>query len=298
MAYRLGINLGFAVNKFMEPEVWSKIVSEELGLHYVQLVADVLNPFWDKRYLESLIRRIQKETSEKEIKVESLFTSAFTRVNHLMNPDKEARDMWYRWFVRFLEMGSEFGAKNGGSHFGIMTFHTYENEDERKKICEEAIQYWQKLTFRAKELGYSELIFEPMSVPREMGDTIAEAKHLMECVNQNSGIPMKLCLDVGHAPHPSERDPYMWVKALAIHAPVIHLQQTVLNHSNHSPFTQEYNQNGLIQKEKLMKCVRESGCPDALFVFEISHREHADYENRIIPDLKASVKYFRDVITE
>lgn len=298
MGYRLGINLGFATNKYIEPEVWSSIVAEKLGLHYVQMVADLLNPFWDDRYLRDQIRKIKKETREKDIKIESMFTSTFTRVNHLMNPDEQARKMWYRWFEKFLEIGSELGARNIGSHFGIMTFHTYEDENKREYILNKAIESWQKLSFRAQELNYSELIFEPMSVPREMGNTIAGARKLMERVNENCGVPMKICLDVGHAPDPSERDPYLWVSALAAQSPVIHLQQTVLNRSNHSPFTDENNRDGIIQREKLMDCVRRSGCTDALFAFEISHREHCDYEGRIIPDLKASVDYFREVIKD
>lgn len=297
MSYRLGINLGFAINKYIEPEVWSDIVAEDLGLHYVQMVADLLNPFWDEPYLKDQVRRIKRETARKNITVESMFTSAFTRVNHLMNPDEQAREMWLRWFNRFLELGSEFGARNIGSHFGIMTFPTYNDEQRREFILNAAIEGWQKLSFRAKELGYSELIFEPMSVPREMGNTIARAKYLMERVNENCGVPMKFCLDVGHAPDPSERDPYLWVSALAAQSPVIHLQQTVLNKSNHSPFTEEYNRDGIIQREKLMDCVREAGCTDALFAFEISHREHCDFEDRIIPDLKASVDYFREVVS-
>ena len=58
MGYRLGINLGFAINRYMEPEAWSKIVSEDLGLHYVQFVADLLNPFLPKDYVDAQIKRI------------------------------------------------------------------------------------------------------------------------------------------------------------------------------------------------------------------------------------------------
>lgn len=298
MGYRLGINLGFAINKYIEPEVWSDIVANDLGLHYVQMVADLLNPFWDKEYLCDQIKRINKAAQKNKIVIESFFTSAFTRVNHLMNPDETARKMWFNWFERFLEMGSEMGVRNAGSHFGIMTFRTYENKEKYEFVLNKAVCAWQELSFRAKELGYQELIFEPMSVPREMGNTIARARQLMDRVNENCGVPMKICLDVGHAPDPSERDPYLWVKALAADAPVIHLQQTVRDRSNHSPFTEEYNRDGIIQRDKLMRCVKEAGCTDALFAFEISHREHCDFENRIIPDLKASANYFREVIAE
>ncbi len=298
MNYRLGINLGFAINKYIEPEVWSSIVANELGLRYVQMVADLLNPFWDDSYLEDQIKRINKSTFENGIQVESLFTSAFTRVNHLMNPDREAREMWFRWFERFLEYGSELGVKNAGSHFGIMTFDTYNDAEKRKAMLEYGIEGWQKLTYRAKQLGYSELIFEPMSVPREMGDTIENARYLMSRVNENCGVPIKICLDVGHAPHPSQRDPYLWIKAFASQSPVVHLQQTVLNKSNHSPFTKEYNKDGIIECHELIESFQKFGCRDALFAFEISHREHSDFEGRIIPDLKASVEYFREVIKE
>ena len=264
MSYRLGINLGFAINKYIEPEVWTKIVDEDLELRYVQMVADLLNPFWDKYYLQSMVRRIQDSTKEHDIYIESMFTSAFTRVNHLLNPDEEARKMWYNWFERFLELGSEFGAKNIGSHFGIMTFDTWNDEEKRKQILEYGINSWQKLTYRAKELGYKEMIFEPMSVPRELGDTRENARYLMDCVNDNCGVPLKICLDVGHAPHPSQRDPYLWVLELGKDSPVIHLQQTVMHKSNHSPFIEEYNKDGIIEKEKLMNCIRESGCNDSL----------------------------------
>ena len=35
----LGINLGFAINKYFEPQIWTKIVREDLGLDRVQFVA-------------------------------------------------------------------------------------------------------------------------------------------------------------------------------------------------------------------------------------------------------------------
>jgi sugar phosphate isomerase/epimerase len=229
MSYRLGINLGFAVNKYIEPEVWTRVVRKDLGLKYVQFVADLLNPFWPEDYAADQVRRIKAAAGEYGIVIESLFTSTFTRVNHFLNPDAEARKFWLDWFRRFLDMGSELGAKNAGSHFGIMTFDTYNNEDKRKFILDEGVKCWQELSFYAKEKGYDCLIFEPMSVPREMANTVEETLELLDRVNARCGVPLRVCLDVGHAPHPSQRDPYPWIERLAALSPVIHLQQTVLN---------------------------------------------------------------------
>lgn len=298
MSFRLGTNLGFAINKYIEPEVWSKIVAEDLELKYVQFVADLLNPFLPKEYISSQTDRIIAAVNHYGIKIESLFTSAFTRVNHLMNPDEEARKIWLNWFKSFLDMGAKFGAKNLGSHFGILTFRDYDDPSRRAFVIEQGVKGWQELSFYAKELGYESLIFEPMSVPREMANTIAETKTLLDRVNAHCGVPMRVCLDVGHAPHPDERDPYPWIEQLADVSPVIHLQQTVLNKSNHAPFTAEANKDGIIKGEKVMECVKKSGCTDSFFAFEISHREHFDSEFKIIGDLKESVRYWRRFIAE
>lgn len=291
MNLKLGINLGFAINKYTEPEVWAKIVREGLGLSSVQFVADLLNPFWPDDYMASQIKRICEYARRYDITVDSIFTSAFTRVNHLMNPDKEAREFWYKWFTKLFWIGGQLGCKTGGSHFGIMTFDSYERN--YNYLLEEGVKGWQKLSFYAKELGYESLIFEPMSVPREMGNTVAETVNLMNKVNANCGVPMRVCLDVGHAPHPSERDPYPWIEKLGSFSPIIHIQQTVLNKSNHAPFTAENNKDGLIQGKRVMEAIEKSGCQESILMFEINHREHWDTDFRIVQDLAESVKYWR-----
>ena len=288
--------MGFATNRYVEPEIWSKIVREDLGLSSVQFVADLLNPFLPDDYILSQIKRIQEAVNKHGITVDSIFTSTYTRLNHLMHPDKEARRIWYKWFEKLFIIGSKLGCRTGGSHFGILTFDSYENNYDY--IVEEGIKSWQKLSFFAKDLGYESLIFEPMSIPREMAYTIEESEKLMDMVNANSGIPMKLCLDVGHAPHPNERNPYPWIEKLGAKSPIIHLQQTVLNKSLHAPFTEEYNKNGLITGEKVMEALEKSGCLETILLFEIGHREHWDTDFKVISDLAESVKYWRQWVKE
>ncbi|MCL2098840.1 MAG: sugar phosphate isomerase/epimerase [Oscillospiraceae bacterium] len=291
MNLKLGINLGFAVNRYIEPEIWAKIVSRDLGLKSVQFAADLLNPFLPESYVKQLTGRIKNAVKEYGITIDSMFTSAYTRVNHLMHPDKEAREIWLDWFKKFLDMGQSFGAKTLGSHFGILTFDSFDNNYEF--LVEEGVKNWQKLTFYAEDLGYESLIFEPMSVPREMAHTIPEAKQLMDRVNADCGVPMRLCLDVGHAPHPDYRDPYPWVEQLGKYSPIIHIQQTVLHRSNHAPFTGEHNKTGLISGEKLMEAITKSGLEETILMFEIGHREHYDTEFKIIEELAESVEYWR-----
>ncbi len=298
MRLKLGINLGFAINRYMEPREWARIVAKDLGLKYVQFVADLLNPFLPRDFIEKQIAEINSFTAEYGINVESVFTSAFTRVNHLTHPDEEARKIWLQWFKDFFVIASRLGAKNGGSHFGIMTFASYNDPDTRKRLVDEAVKSWQELSFFVKELGFDCLIFEPMSVPREMANTVEEALELMNRVNSHCGVPMRICLDVGHAPHPDQRDPYPWIERLGACSPVIHLQQTELHRSNHWPFTEEYNQKGIIHPEKVLKSLEKSGANECSLMFEISHREHWDTDFRVIGDLKESVDYWRPYVKE
>lgn len=109
---------------------------------------------------------------------------------------------------------------------------------------------------------------------------------------------MRICLDVGHAPHPDQRDPYPWIERLGAWSPVVHLQQTVLHKSHHWPFIPEYNAQGIIHPDEVLRALDASGAEEVFLAFEISHREHYDTDFRIIEDLKASVDYWRPYVKE
>ena len=291
----LGINLGFANNRFPEPHVWTKIVSD-LGIHKVQFVADILNPMlkkYDKEYFDDQVNKTIECIKANNISITSIMTSSFTRVNHFSHPDKGYRDAWFAWFIDFLKMGQKFGAKSAGSHFGILTTTSLSNKDKRYK---ETLKYWEELSQIAKELGYEYLFFESMSIDREFGNTIENTKQILEDLNKISYIPFKLCLDVGHAPHPSQRDYKKWLNKFAKDCIIVHLQQTVLNSSNHSPFTEEYNKTGVVHPKDVLNILNKYDVSPELD-FEISFREKEEVEPTIIKDLKESVDYWKTYIT-
>jgi sugar phosphate isomerase/epimerase len=267
-----------------------------MGLRHVQFVADLLNPFLPEDYVEKQLERTLAARDRYGLSIDSVFTSAYTRVNHLMHPDPEARRIWLDWFKRFFAIGARLGAKNGGSHFGILSFDTYENPDRRERMVEEGVRGWQELSIFARDIGFECLIFEPMSVPREMGNTVEETLDLMARVNAHCGVPLRLCLDIGHAPHPDQRDPYPWLERLGAVSPVIHLQQTVMNKSQHWPFTPEYNAQGIIEPTRVLAALERSGCREALLTFELGHREHWDTDTRVIADHRASVEHWKPCV--
>ncbi|BBH20203.1 hypothetical protein Back11_15480 [Paenibacillus baekrokdamisoli] len=76
----------------------------------------------------------------------------------------------------------------------------------RKYIICEGIKNWQELSWYCKERGMDYLNFEPMSIPREMANTVEDTKELLARLNAAAGIPFMVCLDVGYAPNPNDRE--------------------------------------------------------------------------------------------
>jgi len=293
----LGINCGFAVNRFPRPEDWTWVVSDWLGLRRVQFVADLLNPFLPDEIIDADCRRIEELCKARSIRVESTFTSAFTRVNHLAHPDPRTRRAWIDWFKKFFVISRRLGARSSGSHFGIMSVGDFNDPDRRNDATKRAVDGWVELSRSAAEAGLECLIFEPMSVPREFAATIDETKRLMELVNESSAVPMRLCLDVDHGDLASKNrrdtDPYAWLRELGRYAPVIHIKQSSEDKSGHWPFTGERNASGVIRPDRVLAALEAGGVDETMLTLELSFRERWPAEDTMLEDLKASVEYWK-----
>jgi len=299
---KLGVNCGFAINRYPETEVWTKIVGEELGLRYVQFVADVLSPFWSDDIVNPEIARIRRYCKRYDITIPATFSSAFTRVNHVMHPRKAVREYYIRWYKRYFRMSRKLGAVTSGSHFGIMSMRDYLDVKRRRRITRIGIGNWQRLALYAKKIGMKYLIFEPMSVPREMAETIDETEKLYSRVNRGAAIPILLCLDVDHgdvqSKNPADTDPYAWLEAFGARSPFVHIKQSLRDKGGHWPFTKEYNRRGRIKPEKVIRALEKSGAEDVTLLFEFSHRERYPTDYTVVKDLKESVGYWRRYVKE
>ncbi len=60
---------------------------------------------------------------------------------------------------------------------------------------------------------------------------------------------------------PGDDDLYVWAEKLGAYSPIIHLQQTDGTYSAHRPFTQKYNEGGIVSPDKLLKAL--AACYDA-----------------------------------
>jgi len=300
MKVKLGINTGFAVNRFPEPADWIAVVSDELGLDTVQFTADLLNPFLPEEVVVRKADTIRDLCARKGVRIETTFTSAFTRVNHVLHPDADIRRVWVGWFKRFIRLSRYLGAEAMGSHFGILSVSNSTDPTRRAERIGQGIAAWREIAAYGAESGLQYVMFEPMSIPRELGETIEATRDLLARCHDGFAIPMRLCLDVDHgdvmSTNPDDTDPHAWLRAFGTVSPCIHIKQSLREKGGHYPFVTEYNVCGRIVPDEILATLRETGVDTCTLLLEISHRERLPMDMRVVADLKESVDYWRPAI--
>ena len=298
--FSLGINTGFAVNRFAEPEEWTRIIGEQLGLRIVQLTADMLNPSLGAKICAAQIKKIRTGCEQFDIDITSTFTGAFTRVNHLAHPDPDIRCYWVQWFKNFVDLSVDVGAQAMGSHFGIFTHKDNAEPNERESRRRTNIDGWHEIGSYAKERGLRFLTWEPMSISREQGETLAEARRLQDDVNRGAPIEFKMCLDVDHgnvaSPNPDDTDPYAWLAAFASDAPQVHIKQVTESKSGHWPFTAEYNDKGIVEPARVVDTLAVHGATNTEMIFELGFREREPTDSTVVQALQESVNFWRPFV--
>ncbi|HIJ65396.1 MAG TPA: TIM barrel protein [Candidatus Hydrogenedentes bacterium] len=300
MRIALGISTGFAINRFPEPDDWVSVVADELGLDTVQFTADLLNPFMPEDVVARQADKIRNECEHKGVRIETTFTSAFTRVNHLLHPDEEIQRVWVDWFKKFFRLSYDLGAEGTGSHFGIMSVRDNADPAARERRICQGVAAWRELAEYGAAIGLNYLMFEPMSVPREVGETIRATQDILDRCAEGFAIPMLLCLDVDHGDlesgDPRDTDPHAWIRELGRFAPCIHIKQSLPDKGGHYPFTAEYNAQGTIVPEELLATMRRARIEECTLLLEISHRERRPADATVVSDLKESVAYWRSAV--
>ncbi len=299
---KLGINTGFALNRYPSPEQWMKIIGEELGLHYVQLTADLINPSLGESIIQDHIKRINKLRKEYDLTIESVMTGAFTRVNHFSHPDPTVRRFWKDWFRKLADITVAIGANHLSSHFGIMCYEDLHDGKKREATENETIAAWKELGEYGKQIGLESLSWEPMSIAREYGESLGETRRIQDKL-VGSAIPIRLCLDVDHgdvtSANPDDTDYHKWIVAFHSQTSHIHIKQSLLDKSSHRPFIAEYNKIGRVKPEELLRTLKESAGGKEhmpILVLELSFREREPTDSLVLEHLKESTAYWKEGI--
>lgn len=293
MKINLGLHLGFATTRFNDPKIWTDIVRNEFDLSYVQFVSDLLEPNLPKNILKDEIAKINYYTKKNRITIKDTMT--LPRYNYIGHYNPQISNYWKNWLKKFIKISSELGAQGAGSLLGIYSFDDLKNN--YKKTRKRIIDGWVDISKYAETQGIKYLIWEPMSVKREMGETIKSTRSLHIELNKRSHIPILLNLDVDHGDIKSKNkndfNPYKIINSLGKYSPAIHLKQKTKDIYSHKPFVKKYNKIGIIKPDKIIKEIIKTGISEVTLYFEFSFREREPFDSSSIKDIKESVKYWR-----
>ncbi len=297
MSFSLSINTNPLVNRFAEPEDVISVLTDEIGIGHIQLVHEFINPSWNGATVKRLTDRMAKACSSKRAKITSIMTGPYGRLNHFVHPDAEVRDYYVAWFKGMADIAADLDCPAIGTQFGIFTFRDYDDPARRAQLMQVALDCWRSVADHAQSRGLTWLFWEPMSVGRELGHTLAATQELQDWINAAKlPIPLKPMVDIDHgdvtSPNPADVDPYTWAQAFATQSPIIHIKQSTMNKGGHWPFTAQYNKDGRITPEKLLAEIETGGGANNELCLELAFREREPTDRSVVAALRESVAYW------
>ncbi|MFB2551968.1 sugar phosphate isomerase/epimerase family protein [Ensifer soli] len=297
MAFRLSLNTNPMVNRFADPDDVIDTIAEKIRIGYIQLTPEFIQPHWPAATITRRVREFRRALERNQVRVTSLMTSTYARLNHLGHPDADVRRYYIDWFKTFADIAGELGADGMGSQFAIFTHKDYDDPERREELTKIVIDGWREIAEQGKAAGLDYVFWEPMSVGREFGHTIAECRRLdTRFAGEGLALPFKMIVDIDHgdvtSDNPDDTDPYAWAAAFPHESPIIHVKQSSMNKGGHWPFTNDRNVDGRIQPEKLIKAVADAGGTDNEICMELSFREREPTDHQMVDMLRESVAYW------
>ena len=248
-----------------------------------------------------LIRRLTRQMgaalARTGVRVTSGMTGPYGRLNHFGHPDRDVRRYYVDWFKTFADITADLGGTSVGTQFAIFTYQDYDDPARRDSLIQTAIDAWAEVADHAKSAGLKYVFWEPMSVGREFGETIAEAMRLQDRLTAaDMAVPMWMMADIDHgdvtSPNPDDTDPYAWARAVPPVSPIIHIKQSMMDKSGHRPFTATFNAKGSIQPEPLLAAFAAGGAQDNEICLELSFKEREPNDRQVIPQIAESVAFW------
>jgi sugar phosphate isomerase/epimerase len=298
--YLLGLNNGWVVKRFTEPEVWVEIAATKLDVNLIQFSFDLLDPMVDEATLNEIIPRTLDACKKYGITLQSCFTGAIAyNSNLLLHPSSNMRRYAFNWYSRAIDISRMLRVEDVGGHMGSLTVKDYANPQRRESLLSSQVESIVSLSKLCKEAGLETLLWEIMPVSREPPSTITQAQELMVRL-RNAPVPVKLCVDVGHTCNPNskdlrDRDPYAWLSELGSDSPCIHVQQTDGKADRHWPFTREFNKIGIIDGKRILSSLDESGA-DGTYIYPEVFPAFEQDDDQVIDDMVETVSYWKEYL--
>ena len=267
---KLGVNLCFAIKRWIDPVQLAEIVRDELGLTYVQYTWDLTDPWWPEGPRDRLATAYAEAFRRAGLTIESTFGGLASYVfSHFLAPSADLRQLGYEHLRRAIDMSSAMEVPSAGMPFGAYSAADATNPDRREDIYKRAKDLWVDLAAHAKARGLSKLLVEPVPLGTEFPASAADALRLMRDLDGQTAVPLRLLVDWGHALFEPLFGPDAtmehWMETCGSFIDCYHIQQTDGQLDRHWSFTQP----GIVAPQRLEKHWQAYGHTDQTYFTEI-----------------------------
>jgi len=300
MKLHLGINNIYAAKRWPEPDEWGKQVTERWGLKHVQFCFDLLDPRSTEKARRCMCDKVREASKKYGFEIHSAFIGAAAYTyNLLLHPFPELREDALRWCELASITAGQLGAQGVGGPIAAASMRDYRDPSKREFLMETFVEGMQAFARYAAAQNLRFLLWEPAPIGREMLIHLDEARKLHERLNRDVPIPIHFLLDVGHQCSyevtGKDRDTYLWLRELGALSPTVHLQQTDGAWDRHWCFTKARNAEGMVEMDKVIKALEESGAEEVYLFPELIHPFEFE-EERLLEELDETYAYLKQYV--
>ncbi len=297
MGFTLSLSTNPFVNRFAEPEDLVGVLAGEVGIGRMQLTHEFIDPAWPASLIRRTTDRMARSCAAHGMRVTSMMTGPYGRLNHFGHPDPKARQHSVTWFKALADIAADLGCPAIGTQYAILTFRDFDDPARREALMAAALECWREVAEHARRRGLTFLFWEPMSVARELGHTQRATRELQARIDAAElPIPLLPMVDIDHgdvgSDDPDDTDPYAWARNFATRSPIIHIKQSSMNKGGHWPFTAERNRDGRIQPGALLAAMRGGGGRDNELCLELAWREREPSDRAVVSEMAQSVAFW------
>jgi sugar phosphate isomerase/epimerase len=259
---KLGLNLSFAVKRWMEPQKLAAMCKNDFGVEHVQFTWDLIDPWWPEKQRDVMVKAYRNAFAAEGVHIDATFGGlASYSYAHLLAPCKEQRDVALQFFKRAIDLTVDMGAGIMGTPVGGMSYDDSRTLERRETLYLEMLNYLRQLAQYGKTKGLEEIHIEATPLITEFPHSPEVSVKMMEDL-KGTDIPIKLLIDWGHALYEpllkEEADIDLWFSKCSPYIGSIHLQQTDGQWDRHWDFTKK----GIITPQLMKRATKDAGLED------------------------------------
>lgn len=260
---KLGLNLSFAVKRWLDPVQLAKMIKQDFGTDHVQFTWDLIDPWWPEEYRDVMVDQYKKAFADEGVEIDGTFGGlASYSYAHLLAPAREQREAALVFFKRAIDLTVRMGCPVMGTPVGGMTYDDARDPKKREELYQDMLESLRKLAAYGKEKGLKEIHIEATPLITEFPHSPEVSVKMMQDL-EGSKIPIKLLVDWGHALFKpllkEEADIELWFNKCAPYIGSIHLQQTDGLWDRHWDFTHE---GGIVTPELIRRATENAHLDD------------------------------------